>query len=472
MNARLAWRSLWTRPVRSVVLAVGFGLGVGVMAGLLGVGEVILEQARSPHLRGGGDVVLRGWTGAVPNTRHLLANILQAGTFAGRVRTASPSTSSTLFLLSEDGSATAIDARGVIPDLARDLDDPEVVSLPGWTSTATDRSWVSPELGELLRRFDRFHPVPDIGRWRESWAEWLYFNGRAGDRKFYLTFLVGPESAPGIRAAGVRLQLERDGRVVQWSSRDELREDHVVGSAPDLDIAACSVRLQGTRYRIDLRFDGSDSDTPAAGAVRGTLTLEAPPGRSMPPFTIRGAEGWRSGYVVPVLSGAVSGTLQVGGRDVSFDEGTGYHDHNWGSWEGVSWRWGQVAHDRLSFVFGRVFPPPEVADPNRTPGFLGVLGPDGPLGFSRAVRIEEVDDPTTGLPQVIEVDARGAGLDLSMRLTVTGHVRNRWTGRERPAGALDLVQMRARYEVEGEVAGVPVRFEANGAAETFREPVR
>jgi len=32
---------------------VGFGLGVSVMATLLGVGEVVLDQARSPALSGG-----------------------------------------------------------------------------------------------------------------------------------------------------------------------------------------------------------------------------------------------------------------------------------------------------------------------------------------------------------------------------------------------------------------------------------
>ena len=48
MIIRLAVRSLATRPLRSAVLATGFGLGIGVMASLLGVGEVILEQARSP----------------------------------------------------------------------------------------------------------------------------------------------------------------------------------------------------------------------------------------------------------------------------------------------------------------------------------------------------------------------------------------------------------------------------------------
>ena len=46
MMLRVAWRSLMTRPVRAAVLAAGFGFGIAVMAALLGVGQVILEQAR------------------------------------------------------------------------------------------------------------------------------------------------------------------------------------------------------------------------------------------------------------------------------------------------------------------------------------------------------------------------------------------------------------------------------------------
>ena len=74
---------------------------------------------------------------------------------------------------------------------------------------------------------------------------------------------------------------------------------------------------------------------------------------------------------------------------IALRDAAGYHDHNWGFWEGVRWQWGQVAHGDLSFVYGRVFPPPDVADPDRIPGFLGVLGAQGPLGFSTTVSLEE-----------------------------------------------------------------------------------
>ena len=59
MIGRLAVRSLTAHPVRSAVLAAGFGVGVAVMAILLGVAEIVLSQARSSELVGGGDVVIR-----------------------------------------------------------------------------------------------------------------------------------------------------------------------------------------------------------------------------------------------------------------------------------------------------------------------------------------------------------------------------------------------------------------------------
>ena len=76
MILRLALRSLATRPVRTAVLACGFGFGIAVMAALLGVGDVILEQAHSPALDGGGDVVIGGRFGTLENARFLIASVL------------------------------------------------------------------------------------------------------------------------------------------------------------------------------------------------------------------------------------------------------------------------------------------------------------------------------------------------------------------------------------------------------------
>ena len=99
MILRLALRSLLTHPIRTLVLACGFGLGVGVMAMLLGVGEVILDQARSPAVSGGGDVVIASSTGELPSARWILSSGLRAGGFESRVSAASPSRRATLYLV-------------------------------------------------------------------------------------------------------------------------------------------------------------------------------------------------------------------------------------------------------------------------------------------------------------------------------------------------------------------------------------
>ena len=104
MIGRLAVRSLLAHPVRSAVLAAGVGVGVGVMAILLGVAEVVLEQSRAPALVGGGDVLIR--LGPYVPGQLVLAGPLQSDAIRPRIRVASPSHSSTVYLLHGDRSVT------------------------------------------------------------------------------------------------------------------------------------------------------------------------------------------------------------------------------------------------------------------------------------------------------------------------------------------------------------------------------
>lgn len=435
---RFALRSLVTRPVRSTVLACGFGFGIAVMAALLGVGEVILEQASSPALAGGGDLVLTGAAGPVTSTRFVLSAVLGSPPLAGRARASSPGTTETLFLV-RGIRIVPVRAHGGIPSLEKSLGDAETSRITAWSDAPGDERWSSPEPADLLRAMDRFHPIgkTTLGpEYEASWAEWLYFNGSTADGtvRFYLTFLVGPleRAQPGarLRSAIVRLQLDRGGRVETYFARDSIPDAALLAGAPDLEIGRSRVQLEGLRYRIHLDLPPEGGRIFDRGGALGDIVLEAEPGQSVPPFPMRGAGGWVSGYVVPVLSGRFRGALDVGSEMISLEGATGYHDHNWGFWHGVTWQWGQVAHDRLSIVYGRIHPPPEAADPERVPGFLGVLGPGGPLGFSTDVTIEEIDEPTGperrqrrtpgdgNAPSSIRVHARSAGLDLTLSLDV------------------------------------------------------
>jgi len=171
MTFRLALRSLAARPVRSAVLSCGFGLGIAVAASLLGIGEVILEQARAPELTGGGDLMVSGSAGRVDNVRFLTASVLTAPPFAGRVAVASPSSRTTLYLV-RPGGTEKVYARAGIPSLERGLGDPETSLVAAWQDTRADRAWVAPDPGELLRGMDRFHEIPAVPARADSWAEW------------------------------------------------------------------------------------------------------------------------------------------------------------------------------------------------------------------------------------------------------------------------------------------------------------
>jgi hypothetical protein len=506
MIVRVALRSLAIRPWRTAVLAAGFGLGIGVMVALLGVGEVILEQAHAPALRGGGDVVVSSVFGPVESARYVLAHVLGAPPIRAEQRAVSPARRAALYLV-KPGVSVQISARGGIPSLEKAVGDPEVAGIDAWTDTPADASWSNPRAEEILRAMDRFHPIPEIAKtagcapyqtattgsepngtaarasatdrgltptvprsdtFRSSWAEWLYFNGRTADGRvrFYLTFIAGPPDANGQRPMGVRLQLDRDGRSTDYSAGALVDHNDLLARAPDLDVAGNRVRLDGSRYRITLALAKDGAGPPSR--LEGDLILDAPPGRSLPPAAIHGARGWVSGYVVPVLSGNLHGTLRVGGDTISLDAATGYHDHNWGFWEGVRWQWGQVASGDLSIVFGRVFPPATVADPRRIPGVLAVLGPSGPIGLATDVTIAE-SSASGGSPSQVTITAKGRRLALQLVFSAEESVRTRMGLTRLATGqTMNFIQLGGIYRVTGNVGDRAVDFSARGSAETFR----
>ena len=476
MIVRLAVRSLATRPLRTSVLAIGFGLSIAVMAELLGVGEVILQQAHAPALVGGGDVVMAGAVGSLESARFVLSGVLGSTQFRSRVAAASPSRRATLYVLSANANGP-IAVRGGIPSRERAVGDPEVAGQAGWIDEPRDAHWTDPKPGDLLRAMDRFHASPAgatiqgelMGTVRpSSWAEWLYFNARSADgaQRFYLTFMAGAADAAGSRPMFVRLQLNRAGATTNFSAVGGVIDRDLLDRAPDLDVAGNRVRVDDDgRYVMTLALE-SESQTPTPGALEGEIVLTPTAGRAIPPAAIHGARGWVSGYTVPVLSGRFAGKLRIGREELIVDGMAGYHDHNWGFWEGVRWQWGQVASGDLSIVYGRVFPPPEVADPSRMPGFLGVIGPQGPIAFSTDVSIREDDD--RGTPRVVTVESRNPQLQLTLRLDVNESVRTAMALTRDAAGAMTFLQLGGEYHVTGRAGGRDVDFSARGSAETFR----
>jgi hypothetical protein len=291
----------------------------------------------------------------------------------------------------------------------------------------------------------------------------LYFNGRSGDAAFYLTFLAGPRTASGRRALGVRLQLDRMGTLTSYSDSTEVDDAELLATAPNVTVGKSRVRLVGREYRLSIDLPAESGRSRASGE----LVLQATPGRSLPPLAIRGAGGWVSGYVVPVMSGVLRGGMNVAGDRIGFDGGAGYHDHNWGFWKGVSWQWGQVHGEGLSFVYGRVYPPADAADASRVPAFLMALGPGGPMGYATDVTIEEINGADPGRPQRIIVRGRGDSLVATLDLAVSQTTLTRTD--QGPWGAnLDFLQLRAQVHVAARVGDQSFEFTAPGSAETFR----
>ncbi|MDH3283431.1 MAG: hypothetical protein OEQ13_01715 [Acidobacteriota bacterium] len=476
MTVRVALRALTTRPVRSAVLAGGFGCGIAVMAALLGVGEVILEQARSADLRGGGDVIVFGISGELRDGRALLSVLGEPAAGGGLIGAISPTASDQLYVPGERG-ALPIRARGGIPSLERAVGDRETSSVLAWDDAPEDEAWIEPDRADLLRSIDRFHVAPDLPELTDWWMEWLYFNGRRVDTSFYVSFIFGRVDENGLRPALVRCQLESDGVKRVFSDVAEVDAAWLLASAPDVDAGASRVRLVGTEYHLRLALFVEGPDGPRAARepgrrpdLSGELVLDASRGGSMLPLELRGARNWVSGYVVPVMAGAWRGSLSLDGERLSLDGGTGYHDHNWGFWKGVTWQWGQVSHAGFAVLYGRVRPPAAFADPEQMPTFVVVDPPDGPPSFSSGALIEESDEAEGATPREISIRARGIGIDLAIRFDVHDTIRSPapFVARSEGLPDLEFLQMRGAYTVSGEYDGAPLEFTAPGVAETYR----
>src|ERR671926_928809 len=105
MLSVLAFRSLLDRPLRSLFLLFGYGIGVAVMIVLLSIGEALIAQARDEKLVGGGEITVlpegldvevmkTGGVGglffSIDNSRFIYRQLLAAPRLAGSVRAVAP----------------------------------------------------------------------------------------------------------------------------------------------------------------------------------------------------------------------------------------------------------------------------------------------------------------------------------------------------------------------------------------------
>ena len=345
-----------------------------------------------------------------------------------------------------------------------------------WRDTADDAQYAHASGAALLREIDALHPAPADSASRAAWAEWQYMKATSPDgRRFvYVSFLFG---ADGRGVAAVQVA-RGDGSVVRYAGPG-------FATARDADVTI------GTS-RFALRGDGAYNvhldvvDPLTRVAVRGDLTLHPTPGWYLSPTEVHGDSGFVSGYVVPVVDGRVEGTVRVGtGPPMSLTGWNGYHDHNWGTWAGVHWDWGQAADPaRGGLVYGGVYagamhslgatPTPGLAShvaalygPGREGdsdgGFLAAFRPD-------SIRYEgwHVRADGARVPRRVILVARTLDDSLRAELTVEDVAATAMpmTAR-RGVEPLTFLQMHGQWRVSAKVGGRMVAYRTHGAAETF-----
>ena len=202
--------------------------------------------------------------------------------------------------------------------------------------------------------------------------------------------------------------------------------------------------------------------------------IRAIPGRSLPPFSLRGAAGWVSGYTVPVMAAELDGEIRLTGRKaetIALRGGSGVSRSQLGILGGRVVAVGSGPDGQFVVRVRPAFPPRDAVDRGRLPGFLIALGADGPVGYATNVTIEETNDPVTHRPQRMVIRGEGQSvhvtLDLAINQTTATRMRAGGFG-----GGLDFLQLRGHYRVTGRAGERDIDATAPGSAETFRGEAR
>ncbi len=480
MILRLVRRSLTRQPGRSLLLLAGYALGVAVTVTLLSIGDALVEQSRDRRLVGGGDLVViprgleletlkTGGTSSlyfrVTQAPFLYRQVLDGPRLEDRIRAAAPWIEDELLYLRADagGETLPVSAGGRIPGRSEALGaSPELMS-GSWADVPADRRWMEPSDSTLYAELDRFHLPPPEAAADSTWAEWHYFNLRLpGDRGWlYLTYMVAgdvPDGRWGGRLLATRVDPPETAR--SYAVDVPAREVEFSTESPNLTVGDATVRLSGDgRYRLRARIP------PQADRGGDPLTLDAAVrpsrGRYLPPVDASPG-AFPSGYAVPVLRGSAAGRLCEAGRCRRFEGATAYHDHNWGTWSGVSWDWGQAQAGPYSVVYGRVIGPGGGAGEGSGPaGFAFLTDSLGWLGaFSiDSLRYRPGDTPSRE-PASVRLLATRPGDTLRLKARVR-HLRSSRAGPSSGDDSLRFLQMEGPVELGGSVLGR--RLDAAGA---------
>ena len=532
--ARLvARRALLDRPWRSTLLLFGYGTGVAIMIVLLSVGDALLDEARDRNLVAGGDVVVlpegldpavikvNGVTGlflTIPNARFIVKDVLNGPRFQSAVAAAAPQLSDRLVYARVRGRTVAATASAGIPSLDQAAHAARAVF--GATDSAADRAWLDPSVSGFADRVDHFHEPPAaLGQPAErprqeasarptraagssspdraAWAEWHYFNVIDPGRRAYayLTVLVG-----GGGRGAVIARVRRPGAAV---------EDVVVPARigpHDISTTSAAQRVGPARVRVDAGGYRITVDDPR---LRVDLRMRPDRGFVLPPVELR-QDGAISGYVVPAVRGRADGTIRTPRGVLALSDAPAYHDHNWGTWRGVTWEWGEAASASGAYVYGNVHLPRRDSAEGSALGTLFVWGadpgaagtpatPDAPRvergGLVAALPITRITysgwhlGPIVGARRVrapgeVVVRADNGADTVLLTITIWDALGSRPLGAPAgtsvskgvssagpsPAGTQTFLQLRGEARLRGTIGGRPVSWQGPASSETFVGP--
>lgn len=481
MTLRLVWASFLQRPARSLLLLGGYALGVGVTIVLLSVGGALVEQARDKELVGGGDLIVlptgidletlkTGGVGSmfysIEQASLLYREVLAGTRFADRVAAAAPWIDDELLYLEADSGLVPISASATIPGLAERLDVAPTLVAGAWKDLEADRRWRDPTDAELYRSLDALHLPRGTAATDSTWAEWHYFNVLLPDSGWlYLTYMIAgevPDGRWGGRMLATRVEPGAAERV--YSEVADSPEVVFAEGEPDLVIGASSVTIEddGT-YTLVARIPSETGGSPL------TLDLRVAAGsrRYLPPVEIGGA-GIVSGYTVPLLDARATGRLCEGSRCREIDGARTYHDHNWGTWGGVTWDWGQAQAGGYSVLYGGV----SDGDPDRTATGPRILHLTDEHGFAGIFSIRRLatwwpdGDDRRAAPDSISILATSGADSVGLKVEV-GHSRATPVPVGAGGSAALFYQMRGSAVLSGWLRGSLVSATGVGFFETW-----
>ncbi|MDE2875479.1 MAG: hypothetical protein OXU69_04635 [Gemmatimonadota bacterium] len=485
MIARLVWASFLQRPGRSLLLLAGYALGVGVTIVLLSVGGALVEQARDKELVGGGDLIVlptgidletlkTGGVGSmffsIEQASLLYRQVLAGGRFEDRVAAAAPWIDDELLYLEADSGLVPISAGATIPGLAESLDVAPTLVAGTWQDLEADRRWRDPTDAELYRSLDALHMPAGSAARDSTWAEWHYFNVLLPDSGWlYLTYMIAgqvPDGRWGGRMLATRVRPGSVDRV--YDGRVPAEGVTFVEGLPDLVIGGSSVTIEDDgSYTLFARIPSETGGAP----LTVDLTVAAHSRRYLPPVEI-GGEGIVSGYAVPLLDARASGRVCEGSRCRRIEAAQSYHDHNWGTWGGVTWDWGQAQAGGYSVLYGGV------SDGERERGATGprilyLADADGFAGIFSIRRLTtwRADGSGRTAPDSISILATSGVDSVALSIDVS-HTRATpvpvWV--DSPAAL--FFQMRGSASLSGRLRGTAIHGEGDGFFETWTRPFR